>query len=318
VGDRAEIGQNRLAARAMRGQFQQIERMLGRGFSMPIPAINGLLPAFSGLLPAISGFLPGVEGLLPAIGGLGGGGGLQNLIPGAGAPVTVTHTPDGSNVETIAIDLPGTTGEIEYMDDGGVPPLLQLGGEAGDQNVGDGFGGRSVESVGVDGPLDIGLNALFGLQDSESTESSADVGGGLLTAAPSQGLAPSSLESAGATGPLGIDLDLLMQNSTGSALTSDVSVSDDEAFSGQLLGGPGGRIDTLTLQGPLEAAIATEDGGEAGFPLQVGDDSLVGASLFDNLANTGLETFDVGFGSIPGLDTASTGAFDELLDGLFS
>jgi hypothetical protein len=285
---------------------------------MPIPAINGLLPAISGLLPAISGLLPAIEGLLPSISDLGGGGGLQSLFPGAGSPVTVTHTPDGSNVETIAIDLPGTTGAIDYMDDGGVPPLLQLGGETGDQNVGDGFGGRSVESVDVDGPLDIGLDAVFGLQDSESTDSSADVGGGLLTATPSQGMAPSSLESAGASGPLGIDLDILMQNSTGSALTSDVSVADGDAASGQLLGGPGGRIDTLTLGGPLEAVIATEDGSEAGFPFQVGDNALVGASLFDNLANTGLETFDVGFGSIPSLDAASIGGFDSLLDGLFS
>ena len=204
------------------------------------------------------------------------------------------------------------------MDDGGVPPLLQLGGETGDQNVGEGFGGRSVESVDVDGPLDISLDALFGLQDSENTESSADVGGGLLTAMPSQGLAPSSLEGVGATGPLGIDLDVIMENTTGSALTSLVSVADGDAVSGQFLGGPGGRIDTLTLQGPLEAVIGTQDGGEAGFPLEVGDDSLVGASLFDNLANTGIETFDVGLGSIGGLDAQGIGGLDGLLDGLFS
>lgn len=294
---------------------------------MPIPAINGLLPAVSGLLPAISGLLPAIDGLLPAInslpvlGNLLGGGGLQSLIPGTGSgggsPITIANTPDGSNVETVSIDLPGTTGEIDYMDDGGVPPLLQLGGETVDQNVGEGFGGRSVESVSVAGPLDLGLDALFGLQDSENTESSADVGGGLLTATPSEGMAPSSLESAGVTGPLGVGLDILMQNSTGSALTSDVSVADGDAASGQLLGGPGGRIDTLTLEGPLEAVIATEEGGEAGFPFQVGDDSLIGASLFDNLANTGLETFDVGFGSIPGLGTPGTGV-EGLLDGLFS
>jgi len=287
---------------------------------MPIPALNGLLPAISGLLPAIDGLLPALSG--SGLGNLLGGVGLQGLIPGIGSgfgsPVTVAHTPDGSNVETISIDLPGTTGDIEFMDDGGVPPLLQLGGETGDQNVGEGFGGRSVESVDVDGPLDIGLNTLFGLQDSENTESSADVGGGLLTAMPSQGLAPSSLEGVGATGPLGIDLDVIMENTTGSALTSLVSVADGDAVSGQFLGGPGGRIDTLTLQGPLEAVIGTQDGGEAGFPLEVGDDSLVGASLFDNLANTGIETFDVGLGSIGGLDAQGIGGLDGLLDGLFS
>ncbi len=247
----------------MRGNFSKSSGCSEKGFLNAYPVLSTVsLPSPSCELPLSA--RGNSQGLIPGIGS------------GFGSPVTVAHTPDGSNVETISIDLPGTTGDIEFMDDGGVPPLLQLGGETGDQNVGEGFGGRSVESVDVDGPLDIGLNTLFGLQDSENTESSADVGGGLLTAMPSQGLAPSSLEGVGATGPLGIDLDVIMENTTGSALTSLVSVADGDAVSGQFLGGAGGRIDTLTLQGPLEAVIGTQDGGDAGFPLEVGDDSAGG------------------------------------------
>lgn len=264
---------------------------------MPIPSLNGL----------------------SSLGSIFGAGGAQSLIPGigsdVGSPFTVTYTPDGSNVETISINLPGTTGEIDYMDDGGIPPLLQTGGEGGEQNFGEGLGGRSIETIDVDGPLDLGLHALFGMNQSEDTESSANIGDGFLTANLFNGLAPSSLESAGATGPLGIDLDLLMQNGSGSALTSLVSVFDGDLAFGHLLDGPGGRIDTLTLQGPVEAIFATGDGGDAGFPIHLGDDSLIGASLFDNLANSNLEAFDVGLGSIGGLGGIG---LDGLLDGLFS
>lgn len=259
---------------------------------------------------------------LSSLGSIFGAGSAQGLIPGIGSqitsPATVAYTPDGSNVETITINLPGTTGEINYMDDGGIPPLLQTGGEGGGQNFGEGLGGRSIESIDVDGPLDLGLDALFGLNRSGDTESSAEIGDGFLTANLLNGLAPSSLESAGATGPLGIDLDLLMQNGSGSALTSLVSVFGGDGASGHLLDGPGGRIGSLTLQGPVEAVLATDDGGDAGFPIHIGDDSLIGASLFDNLASSNLEAFDVGLGSVGGLDFSGIGGFDSLLDGLFS
>ena len=268
---------------------------------MPIPSLNGL----------------------SSLGNLFGAGGTQSLLPGigsgVGSPIMVANTPDGSNVETISIILPGTSGEIGYMDDGGIPPLFQFGGEAaGQQNVGEGFGGRSIECVDVDGPLDLGLHALFGLNQSDETESSTDIGDGFLTSNVFGGLAPSSLESAGATGPLGVDLDLLMQNGTGSALTSLVSVADGDLAFGHLLDGPGGRIDILTLQGPVEAILATGDGGDAGFPIDLGDDSLIGASLFDNLGNSNLEAFDIGLGSIGGLDAQGISGLDGLLDGLFS
>ena len=274
---------------------------------MPIPVLDGLLAGNS--LPSLPS-LP-LNGLL--------GGGLPGL-PGSGStsPITITHTPDGSNVETIDFDLAGIIGGIGFMDDGGVPPLLELGGEAGEQNVGEGLGGRSIETIDIGGPLDLGLDALFSTNQSENTHSSTDILGGLLTAHGGESVSPSSLESAGVTGPLGIDLDLLMQTESGSALTSLVSVSNSELLGGEVLDGPGGRIDTLSLQGPLEALIELGDGGDTGFPLEIGDDSLIGASLFDNLSNSNVETLDIGFGSILGGQGPELGGLDSVLDGLFS
>lgn len=274
---------------------------------MPIPLLGGLLAGNA--LPSIFSQLP--NGLL--------GGGLP-VLPGSGAtsPITITHTPDGANVETVGLDIAGIVGSIGFMDDGGMPPPVQIGGEAGEHNIVEGLGGRSIESVDVDGPLDLTLDALFGLNRSDNVESSADIGNGLITANGGESISPSSLESAGATGPLGIALDLVTANGSGSALTSLLSVGDGEIVAGELLDGPGGRIDTLTLQGPLEAVLDIDDGGDASFPLLIGHSSLIGASLLDDLTNSSVETFDIGFGSILGGQGPELGGLDGVLDGLFS
>ncbi len=292
---------------------------------MPIPVLDGLLAGNSLLaLPSqlLNGLLGGGASPLALPGQLLNsllGGGLPGL-PGSGAtsPITIVNTPDGANVETLSLDLAGIAGGIGFMDDGGMPPPVQLGGEAGEHDFVEGLGGRSIETVDISGPLDLGLDALFSTTQSENTHSSADIAGGLLTAHGGESVSPSSLESAGITGPLGIDLDLLMQNESGSGLASLVSVSNGEVLGGEVLDGPGGRIDTLALQGPLEALIELGDGADTGFPLQVGDDSLIGASLFDNLSNSSVETLDIGFGSILGGQGPESGGLDGLLDGLFS
>jgi hypothetical protein len=298
---------------------------------MPIPVLDGLLAGNSVLsLPSqlLNGLLGGGASPLALPGQLlnsllGGGnllGGGLPVLPGSGAtsPITITNTPDGANVEAVSLDLAGITGGVAFMDDGGMPPPVQLGGEAGEHNVGEGLGGRSIETIDLNGPLDLGLDALFSTNQSENTHSSTDIAGGLLTAQSGESVSPSSLESAGATGPLGIDLDLLMQNETGSGLASLVSVSNEEVLGGEVLDGPGGRIDTLSLQGPLEALIEMGPGANTGFPLEVGDDSLIGASLFDNLSNSDVETLDIGFGSILGGQGPELGGLDGVLDGLFS
>ncbi len=277
---------------------------------MPTPLLDGLL---AGTAP---------PSLLPQLPNDLLGGGLPGL-PGSSTmpPIAITNTPDGANVETVSLDLAGITGAIGFMDDGGMPPPLQLGGQAGEHNVGEDLGGRSIETIDFNGPLDLGLDALFSTNPSENTQSSADILGGLLTAQGGESVGPSSLESAGTTGPLGIALDLVMENGTGSGLASLVSVGGGELLGGALLGGPGGRIDTLSLQGPLEALIEMGPGGDSGFPLELGDDALIGASLFDNLSGSGVETFDIGFGPIPGgqgPDLGDLGVLDGLLDGLFA
>lgn len=243
---------------------------------------------------------------------------LNNLLSplgGVGNPAGVTFTPNG-DVDSILVDLGLVRGQVDYMDDGGVPPPVFLGGVLGNFPVVEGLGGRSIESVDVDGPLDITLDALFSTNQSQNTESTAVIGGDLLSAALLHGLGSGSLETLGATGPLGIDLDLDMENGSGSALTSLVSVFNGNLVAGNLLDGPGGRIDTLTLDGPLAVILGSGDGGDTGFPLIIGNSSLIGASLLDNLSNSSLEAFDIGLGSFFG--GGGDLGLDGLLDGLLS
>lgn len=245
-----------------------------------------------------------LDNLLAPLGGLGTGSG-------------VTYTPDGQ-VDSILVDLGLVRGQVDYMDTEPTPAPVILGGAVGTIPLLDGLGGRSIESIDVDGPLDLSLDALFSTNQSQNTESTAVVGGDLLSTALLHGLSSSSLESLGATGPLGIDLDLDMENGTGSALTSLVSVFDGNLVAGNLLDGPGGRIDSLTLDGPLAVILGTGDGGDTGFPLVIGDNSLIGASLLDNLSNSSLEAFDIGLGSFFGGGGDLLGLGADPLDGLLS
>ncbi len=245
---------------------------------------------------------------LEALGGL-----LAGQAPtgfGDGSPVSVTYTPAGE-IDTATIELAGSRAGITYMDDPGVEPIHLGGGLFGDQSFGEGLGGRSIESVDVDGPLGITADALFGTAQSYNEQGSVDVLGGLFTADGGERLAPSSLEYVGATGPLGIDLDAIMENGTGSGLTSLVDVFNGDAADVSLLDGPGGRIDTLSLQGPVELFWDQSDGGETFFPLLLGDTDLIGASLLDNFSNTNTDALELG---ILGGDTI---VLDDLLGGLF-
>jgi hypothetical protein len=244
---------------------------------------------------------------LDALSGLLGGQAPIGL--GNGSPVSVAYTPAGE-IDSAAIELAGARAGITYMDDGGVAPV-HAGGFLGEQSFGEGLGGRSIESVDVDGPLGITADALFGAEPSNNGEGSLDILDGLFTAGGGQNLAPSSLEQVGATGPLGIDLDAIMENGTGSGLTSLVDVLDGDVADASLLDGPGGRIDTLSLQGPVELFWDQSDGGETVFPLILGDNDLIGASLLDNFSNTNTDALE--FGILGG----ETIALDDILGGLF-
>lgn len=228
---------------------------------------------------------------------------------GNGSPLSVTYTPAGE-IDSAAMELAGARAGITYTDDGGVAPV-HAGGLIGEQSFGEGLGGRSIESVVVDGPLGIAADALFGTEQSSNGEGSLDILGGLFTAGGGQNLAPSSLEHVSATGPLGIDLDAIMENGTGSGLTSLVNIFNGDVADASLLDGPGGRIDTLSLQGPVELFWDQSDGNDTGFPLILGDNDLIGASLLDNFSNTNTDALELG---ILGDNTI---ALDDVLGGLF-
>ena len=244
---------------------------------------------------------------LGALGGLLGG--QTPLGFGGTSPLVVTHTPDGE-IDTASLELSAARFGVTFMDDGGVAPV-SAGGQIVDQAIGEGVGGRSIESVDVDAPLGVSLDALFSPQESHNVASALDIGNGLLALGGGERAAPSSLEYVGATGPLGIDLDMIMESGTGSGLTSLVTVADGDIAQAGLLDGPGGRIETLSLRGPLEVLWEQGDGGETFFPLIVGDNSLIGASLLDNFSNTNTEALEVGFAG------GETIALDDVLGSLF-
>jgi hypothetical protein len=225
-------------------------------------------------------------------------------------PLSVSQTPDGE-LDAASVGLGGSVAGITFMDDVGVAPVGTDGSILGPQPVGDGLGGRSLETIDVEGPLGVTVDALFAPGESHNGEASLDLLGGFFSTGGGERLAPSSLEHAGATGPLGIDLDVNFENGTGSGLTSLLTVANGDVADAGLLDGPGGRIDTLSLQGPVELLWDQSDGGETFFPLTLGDNGLIGASLLDNFSNTNTDALELG---ILGSETI---ALDDILGNLF-
>lgn len=237
-------------------------------------------------------------------------GGQTPFALGSASPLVVSHNPDGE-IDAASLELAAARFGFTFMDDGGVAPLETGGSALGGQAFGEGVGGRSIEFLGVEAPLELGVDALFGPGQSHNGEASLDLLGGLFTTGGGERAAPSSLEYVGATGPLGIDLDTIMESNNGSGLTSLLTVADGDIADASLLEGPGGRIDTLSLQGPVELFWDQSDGGETFFPLIVGDNALIGASLLDNLSNTNTDALELG---ILGGETI---ALDDMLGNLF-